>query len=190
MLKTRVMPCLLLKNSRLVKTTNFKDPVYIGDPINAVKIYNDKEVDELIFLDISASIENRKPPMETIYQIATECFMPFAYGGGINDLEDVKKIFSLGVEKVAINTSAVENPSFISEIGEIYGSQAVIVSIDVKKTRDGFRVFTKSGTKDTGLDPITWALKAQEMGAGEILLTSIDKEGTMDGFHRRLSILY
>ena len=172
----------MLKNSRLVKTTNFKNPVYIGDPINAVKIYNEKEVDELIFLDISASVEKRKPPLETIYEIATECFMPFTYGGGIKDLEDAKKIFNLGVEKITINTSAVENPSLITKISRVFGSQSVIVSIDVKKTWKGYKVFTYSGTKNTGLDPVEWALKAQQMGAGEILLTSIDKEGSMEGY--------
>ena len=187
MLKTRVMPCLLLKNSRLVKTIKFKKPNYVGDPINVVKIYNEKEVDELIFLDITATVENRKPPFKIISEIASECFMPFAYGGGINNLEDIKKIFSLGVEKVAINSYAVENPSFIERASDLFGSQSIIVSIDVRKSLFGkYEVYTHSGKNATKLDPVKFAIQAEEMGAGELLLTSIDRDGTMQGYDNNL----
>ena len=187
MLKTRVMPCLLLKNSRLVKTIKFKKPNYVGDPINVVKIYNEKEVDELIFLDITATVENRKPPFKIISEITSECFMPFAYGGGINNLEDIKKIFSLGVEKVAINSYAVENPSFIKSASDLFGSQSIIVSIDVRKSLFGkYEVYTHSGKNATKLDPVKFAIQVEEMGAGELLLTSIDRDGTMQGYDNNL----
>ena len=187
MLKTRVMPCLLLNNSRLVKTVRFKKPNYIGDPINVIKIYNEKEVDELIFLDITATVENRKPPFKIISEIASECFMPFAYGGGINNLEDIKKIFSLGVEKVAINNYAIENPSFIKSASDLFGSQSIIVSIDVRKSLFGkYEVYTHSGKNATKLEPVKFAIQAEEMGAGELLLTSIDRDGTMQGYDNNL----
>jgi cyclase len=176
------MPCLLLKDSKLVKTTKFSNPDYIGDPINAVMIYNEKEVDELIFLDIIATVNCRKPNFKVIQEITTECFMPFTYGGGVNDIEDMKKIFNSGVEKIAINTHAADNPRFITRAAERFGSQSIVASIDVKKTVDGYRVFTCSGTKNTGLNPEEWAKTVESLGAGEILLTSIDRDGTMQGY--------
>lgn len=186
MLETRVMPCLLLKNSALVKTIKFKNPQYIGDPINTVRIYNEMEVDELIFLDITATVEGKKPPFKVISQIACECFMPFAYGGGIRDLNDVKKIINLGAEKVVINTHAFENPSFISEAAELYGSQSIVVSIDVKKNHGEYAVFTHSGRKSTKLDPVKYAANVEKMGAGEIFLNSIDRDGVMEGYDSEL----
>lgn len=183
MLQTRVMPCLLLKNSKLVKTIKFKNPNYVGDPVNAIKIYNEKEVDELIFLDITATIENKKPSFKTISEIASECFMPLTYGGGINNLEDMKTIFNLGAEKIAINSYGVENPSFIAKASEKFGSQSIIVSIDVKKKLgSSYDVYTHSGTQSAHIDPVDWAKKVQNLGAGEILLTSIDRDGTMEGY--------
>ena len=183
MLKTRVMPCLLLKESRLVKTIKFKNPNYIGDAINAVMIYNEKEVDELIFLDITATVNNQKPPFKIIKEIVSECFMPFTYGGGINNMEDMKTIFSLGVEKIAINSFSVKDPSFITKTAELFGSQSIVASIDVKKTGpSSYEVFTHSGSKKTGLDPVKWARTVETLGAGEILLTSIDRDGTMEGY--------
>ena len=183
MLQTRVMPCLLLRNSRLVKTVKFKNPNYVGDPINAVKIYNEKEVDELIFLDITATVEKRKPNFKIISELASECFMPFSYGGGITNLEDMKTIFNLGVEKIAINSFAVQDPSFITKASERSGSQSIIVSIDVKKKKFGsYEVMTHSGTKGTNLDPVEWAIQVENLGAGELLLTSIDRDGTMEGY--------
>lgn len=183
MLQTRVIPCLLLQNSKLVKTIKFKNPNYVGDPVNAIKIYNEKEVDELIFLDITATVENKKPSFKTISEIASECFMPLTYGGGINNLDDMKTIFSLGAEKIAINSYGIENPSFIAKASEKFGSQSIIASIDVKKKFVGsYDVYTRSGTKNTHMDPVGWAKKVQDLGAGEILLTSIDKDGTMQGY--------
>lgn len=183
MLQTRVIPCLLLKNNGLVKTVQFKDPKYVGDPINAVKIFNEKEVDELIFLDITATIENRKPNFKVISDIASECFMPFGYGGGIRNLDDIKKLFNLGVEKVVINSYAFENPQFIKDASEIFGSQSIIVSIDVKKSLFGkYEVFTQSGKKNIKLDPVKYAMLMENMGAGELFLNSIDRDGTMQGY--------
>ena len=183
MLRTRVIPSLLLKNRGLVKTIKFKDPTYLGDPTNVVKIFNDKEVDELVFLDISATVERRKPNFKYIAEIATECFMPFGYGGGIRDLEDVKTILGLGVEKAIINSYAVENPAFISRAADFAGSQSVVVSIDVKKSRLGkYEVYTLSGKRGTGLDPVGFAVEMERRGAGELLLNSIDRDGTMQGY--------
>ena len=186
MLRTRVMPCLLLQNSKLVKTVKFKNPDYVGDPINAIMIYNEKEVDELIFLDVTATVDAKSPPFKLISEIATECFMPFTYGGGLRSLDDAKKIFKLGVEKIAVNSYAVENPEFITKLAEIHGSQSVVSSIDVKKTWGGYKVFTKGGTKNTGMDPLEWAKEVENRGAGEILLTSIDRDGVMGGYDLEL----
>ncbi len=187
MLMTRVMPCLLLKDDRLVKTIQFKDPKYVGDPVNAVKIYNEKEVDELVVLDISATAENRKPPFEMIAQIADECFMPLTYGGGIRDLEDIRRLFALGVEKAVINTHAVERPNFITEASDVFGSQAILVSIDAKKKpQGGYEVRTRGGRDATGLDPVAFARLMEQKGAGEILLTSIDQDGAMAGYDLEL----
>lgn len=183
MIRTRVIPCLLLKNQGLVKTTKFKDPKYLGDPINIVKIFNEKEVDELIFLDITATIENRKPSMALIAQIASECFMPLSYGGGIRSLDDIKEILGLGVEKVSINSYAVKNPSFVKEASGLFGSQSIVVSIDVKKNLFGkYEIYIHGGKYSTKLDPITFAMQMEKMGAGELLLNSIDRDGTMQGY--------
>lgn len=183
MLSTRVIPCLLLKDRGLVKTVRFRDPTYIGDPINAVKIFNDKEVDELVFLDISATCEGRKPPYRVIAEIASECFMPLGYGGGIRSVDDVKHVLALGVEKVIINSYAVERPGFIREVADRCGGQSIVVSIDVKRTLWGrYEVYTQGGCKATGLDPAEHARNMEAQGAGEILLTSVDRDGTMSGF--------
>lgn len=183
MLRTRVMPCLLLEDGGLVKTINFKNPTYIGDPINSVRIYNELEVDELIFLDIKASKNKTKPLFRKIEEIASECFMPVTYGGGIRELDDVKRLFDLGVEKIALNTFAYENPDFISKVANIYGSQSLVIAIDVKKTIFGSnKVYIYDGTKKTKYTPVEYAKKAQDCGAGEILLNSIDRDGVMSGF--------
>lgn len=181
------MPCLLLENGSLVKTTNFKNPTYIGDPINSVKIYNELEVDELIFLDIKASTNNTPPPFKIIQEIASECFMPFSYGGGIQTLDDAKRLFDIGLEKVSLNTAAYYNPKLITQIANIYGTQSVIISVDVKKTLFGhYRVHINDGKKKTKHTPFNYVKKLEEYGAGEILLNSIDKEGLMDGFDLNL----
>jgi cyclase len=170
---------LLLKQNGLVKT--------VGDPINAVKIFNEKEVDEIIFLDITATIEKRRPNFQLIEDIASEAFMPFAYGGGIRDLSDVQQLFSLGVEKIILNTCAIENPTLITKISEIYGSQSVVISIDVGQTLFGkYEVFTHGGRVNTKLDPVEVAKKAQCLGAGEIFINSIDKDGTLSGYDIKL----
>ena len=187
MLQTGVIPCLLLKHLGLVKTVKFKDPTYLGDPINIVKIFNDKEVDELIFLDITATVENTNPPFSLLTKITTECFMPLGYGGGIRRIQDIERILSLGVEKIVINSYTIENPSFITAAADFAGSQAVVVSIDVKKNHaNHYEVYTQSGQKATGLDPAKHAIEMERRGACEILLTSIDRDGTMQGYDLEL----
>lgn len=183
MIKTRVIPCLLLQNRGLVKTRRFKEPKYLGDPVNIVKIFNEKEVDELILLDINATVEKRKPYYELIADIASECFMPLCYGGGVRNLEDMSALFNLGIEKISINSYAVENPAFIKDAARLFGSQSVIVSIDVKKDWLGRnRIHINRGRKNTGLDPIEFAIEMEKYGAGELLLNSIDRDGMMQGY--------
>ena len=183
MLRTRVIPLLLLRNESLVKTVRFNNFKYVGDPCNTVRIFNEQEVDELIFLDITASRESRGPNLRLLEEIADECFMPLAYGGGIKTFDQAQSVFDIGFEKVSLNTHALNNPKLITDIANHYGSQAVIVSIDVKKALlGGATVKNMGGTVDTHLDPVGWARKAEELGAGEILLTSIDVEGTWEGF--------
>jgi imidazole glycerol-phosphate synthase subunit HisF len=187
MLRVRVIPCLQLRQDSLVKTVRFRKPAYIGDPVNTVRIFNELEVDELAFLDIRASVEGRGPNFPVLQQIADECFMPLAYGGGIRSFADAQSILPLGFEKVIVNSYAEKNPALIAELAEHFGSQAVIVSIDVRRNLWGrARVYTRSGTRNTHRDPVTWAQEAQARGAGELLLTSIDREGTWAGFDLEL----
>jgi cyclase len=182
-LRARAIPCLLLKNLGLVKTVKFNDPKYLGDPINIVKIFNDKEVDELVFLDIRATVENKNPPFDLLTKITSECFMPLGYGGGVRRIEDVTTILNLGVEKIVVNSYAVENPPFIHAAADLAGGQAVVVSIDVRENPQGnYEVFTHSGQRPTGLNPVKHALEMERQGAGEILLNSIDRDGTMQGY--------
>jgi len=183
MLATRVIPCLLYQDGSLVKTVRFKNPSYVGDAINAIKIYNEKEVDELIFLDITASAENRAPDLEIIKQIASECFMPLAYGGGITSLEQVREILRVGVEKVSFNSAAINNPQLITETAKAFGTQCVVVSIDVKKNFWGKpEVYGDRATQSTKENPVGFARRMEDLGAGELLLTSVDREGTWEGF--------
>ena len=182
MFRTRVIPCLLLKNLGLVKTIQFKDPKYIGDPMNAIKIYNDFEADELVFLDINASKENRTINLEFVKKVGQEAFMPFAVGGGIKKIEHVKNVFNSGAEKVVINTAAIENPNLIKEAAEIFGSQSIILSIDAKKEKNSYKVYTHGGTKQTNFSPSELANKMESLGVGEILINSIDQDGTMLGY--------
>jgi cyclase len=187
MIRARVIPCLLLKGQGLYKTVKFKDPKYVGDPINAVKIFNEKEVDELVLLDISASVDKKRPNFAKIEEVAGECFMPLAYGGGINSLDDIKTIFSLGVEKIVINSFAMNNPEIISQAAEMYGSQSIVISIDVKKNLFGrYEVVTHSATRKTDRDPVQVAIDMTAAGAGEIFLNSIDRDGTLQGFDIKL----
>lgn len=181
--RPRIIPCLLLKDQGLVKTIKFKTPNYLGDPINAVKIFNDKEIDELCILDIEASKQGRKPDFELLKNIAAEAFMPLSYGGGIKTIDEIKKIFRIGYEKVILNTSFIENPDIIKLSSEYAGSQSIVVSIDVKKRLMGdYRCVTKGGTTKLEITPFALAKKAQELGAGELLINSIDKDGTMQGY--------
>lgn len=183
MLQTRIIPCLQLIGESLVKTVKFGNHTYIGDPINTVRIFNELEVDELCFLDIRATKENHLPPFELLKQIANEAFMPMAYGGGIKTFEQAKEILSIGFEKVIINTAAVKTPHLITKIAEHFGSQAVVGSIDVKKNLLGkYQVYITDGTEKTSKDPLKWAIQLEQLGVGEILLTSMDRDGTWAGF--------
>jgi cyclase len=183
MLKTRVIPALLFKDQGLVKTVQFKNPGYVGDPINAIKIFNDKEVDELVLLDIMASVEGRGPSFELIEEIASECFMPLGYGGGIRSLDDIRRILATGVEKVILNSAALSDPALIEAAARAAGSQSVVVSIDAKKKLlGGHEVYGARGTRGTRRDPAVFAREMQERGAGEILINSIDRDGTQKGF--------
>jgi len=187
MLGTRVMPCLLLRNASLVKTVQFKNASYVGDPVNAIRIYNEKEIDELILLDIGATPEGREPSFHIIADIASECFMPVAYGGGIATLEHIRTVLRLGIEKVALNTHAIENPDLVRRAAERFGSQSIVVSIDAKKRLwGGYEVCTRGGRRPTGMDPAEVAARMAALGAGEILVTSIDRDGTMKGYDLEL----
>jgi cyclase len=175
---------LLVKNGGLVKTVGFDKPKYVGDPINAVRIFNEKEVDELIVLDIDASAQSREPDYKMIANLAAECRMPLCYGGGVKTPEQVQKIISLGVEKVALSAAAVDTPGLIAKAAERVGSQSVVVVMDVKKVGllRRYEVFTHNGTKSTGLDPVAWAKQVEQLGAGEVVLNSIDQDGVMKGY--------
>lgn len=186
MLRTRVVPTLLLQDGGLVKGQQFKNHKYVGDPINAVKIFNDKEVDELIFLDISATARG-SIDYELIKNIASEAFMPFGYGGGINNIQQIEKLFNIGVEKVVLNSSAFRTPQLITDAVKLAGSQSVVVSIDVKKRLfGGNRVFISNGRKCTNIKPVDYALKMEQLGVGELIVCAIDREGTGRGYDLEL----
>lgn len=183
MRRIRTIPVLLLKDSGLYKTVNFKKPVYVGDPINAVKIFNDKEADELVLLDYNATADGRGIDYKCIEEIAGEAFMPMAYGGGIKSLDDAKRVFDCGYEKVVLNSALFDKPNLVEEIGNIYGAQAVVGSVDYKKNLFGKqKVYAASGTKNTGKEPLGWILQLQQFGVGEVMLNSIDKDGTWSGY--------
>lgn len=188
MLYPRIIPCLLVHKKGLVKTTKFKDPKYVGDPINAVKIFNEKEVDELIVVDIDATVNNAEPDYKMIKNLAVECRMPFCYGGGIKNTEQAQRIFSLGVEKIAVSSIAIERPQIVSEMAKMVGNQSIVVVLDAKKKTLGnkYELYTHNAKKQTGIEPVAFALKMQEMGAGEIILNSIDQDGVMKGYDLNL----
>lgn len=188
MLRTRVIPILLLKNRGLYKGVRFKNHRYIGDPINIVKIFNEKEVDELVFLDIVATREKKDPDYALIKDMASEAFMPLAYGGGVHSIDHASRLFQLGIEKVVLNTAAVENPELITQISSSYGSQSVVVCVDVKKNwlRRRDYIATHSGSKLHKIDLIKFVREMQSRGAGEIILNSIDCDGTMLGYNLSL----
>jgi imidazole glycerol-phosphate synthase subunit HisF len=182
-LRTRVIPVLLLRDESLVKTVRFGKFSYVGDPCNTVRIFNELEVDELIFLDITASREGRGPNLKLLADIADECFMPLGYGGGVKSLAQAKSVFDIGFEKICINTAAIDHPELLTELARQYGSQAVVASMDVKSGLLGrATVRTLSGRRNTRRDPVSWAVEVERRGAGEILLTSIDREGSWEGF--------
>ncbi|NCP84928.1 MAG: imidazole glycerol phosphate synthase subunit HisF [Bacteroidetes bacterium] len=188
MLRSRIIPCLLVHNKGLVKTVNFKDPKYVGDPINAVKIFNEKEVDELMVLDIDASKENRGPDFNLIKNLAVECRMPFCYGGGVSTVEQAKKIISLGAEKVALSSAIIENPMLCKEIGEAVGVQSVVVVLDVRrKMLGGYDLYTMNGKKKSKRKLKEFVIELNKIGVGEIIVNSIDNDGKMLGYDIELA---
>jgi cyclase len=183
----RIIPCLLLRNKGLVKTLKFRESTYLGDPINTIRIFNEKEVDELMFLDIDATKNSAEPPFELINKISSECFMPFAYGGGINSLSQIDRIIRCGAEKIVLNSAFHLQENLVYEACRKFGSSTIVVSMDVRKDfLRGYQVFIKGGTMRTGLNPVEYAKKAESDGAGEILLNSIDRDGTMEGYDLEL----
>ena len=183
MLAPRIIPCLLVHEKGLVKTVKFKDPVYVGDPINAVRIFNEKESDELMVIDIDATVQNREPDFKMIENLASVCRMPLCYGGGIKTVEQATRIFNLGVEKIALSSAAIENPKLVSDIAKEVGNQSVVIVIDVKKKMfGGYDIYTHNGTKKAKLDLEKFILDLQSLGVGEIVLNSIDNDGVMKGY--------
>jgi cyclase len=189
MIRPRIIPSLLLQDRGLVKGVNFSDYKYVGDPINAVRIFSKMEVDELLFLDIFATNENRTISLDLIQAIADECFMPFAVGGGITTIDQIEKLLKSGAEKVVINTYAYDNPDFVTRASEIFGSQAIMVSVDVKSEEGKYRIYTHSGKIEEEMDLFEYLKIMERKGAGEILLNSIDKDGTLSGFDIDLNSL-
>jgi imidazole glycerol-phosphate synthase subunit HisF len=186
-LRTRIIPCLQLRNGSLVKTRQFGKFGYIGDPANTCRIFNECEVDELAIVDITATTDGRGPDFELLAELAEECFMPVAYGGGITSFDQAERVLRLGMEKVIIGSAAYSNPDLLTEIADAFGVQCLVVAIDVKsRWLRGKTCHTRSGTMSTGLDPVEWAQRVEGYGAGEILLTSVDREGKWDGFDHDL----
>ena len=187
MLRPRIIPCLLVQNKGLVKSVQFKNHKYVGDPINAVRIFNEKEADELMLIDIDTTINKVEPNYKMIQNIASECRMPLCYGGGIKNVQQAQKIFSLGVEKIALSSILVENPNIISDLASKVGSQSVVAILDVKKKLfGGYEIFTHNGKNSTGINPIDFVQKIENLGAGEIVINSIDQDGTMNGYDLKL----
>lgn len=183
MLRPRIIPSLLIHDNGLVKTVNFKNPKYVGDPINAVKIFNEKAVDELVVFDIDATVLGKEPNYSLIERLASQSMMPLCYGGGVKTVEQAQRIFSLGIEKIALSSAVLQNPKLITEISDRVGAQSVIVVLDVKKKLlGGYEVYTHNGKKATGINPFKFAEDAQKLGAGEIVINSIDKDGIMKGY--------
>ena len=188
MLKMRVIPCLDVKDGRVVKGVNFVDLVDAGDPVEQAKVYDRAGADELTFLDITASHENRDTIYDVVGRTAERCFMPLTVGGGVRAVDDIRKLLLAGADKVSINTAAVHRPEFVREAAEKFGSQCIVVAIDAKQVSTGrFEIFTHGGRNATGLDAVDWARRMTEYGAGEILLTSMDRDGTKQGFNLPLT---
>lgn len=187
MLAKRIIPCLDVDKGKVVKGVNFVNTKNAGDPVELAKLYNSEGADELIFLDITASYENRKTMLNVIQQVAKQIFIPFTVGGGIRSVEDIQNILLAGSDKISLNTSAVNNPELITEAANVFGSQCIVLAIDAKKENGSWRVFTNGGRTITNLDATNWAKEATRLGAGEILLTSIDQDGTKKGFNLKLT---
>ncbi|MBT3991252.1 MAG: imidazole glycerol phosphate synthase subunit HisF [Rhodospirillaceae bacterium] len=187
MLKTRIIPCLDVDNGRVVKGVNFVDLVDAGDPVEQAKIYDAAGADELTFLDITASSDDRETIFDVVARTAEQCFMPVTVGGGVRAVEDIRKLLLAGADKVAINTAAIHNPEFVKEAALKFGSQCIVVAVDAKRNQDRFEIFTHGGRKETGIEAISWAERMADYGAGEILLTSMDKDGTKSGFDIELT---
>ncbi|MBL4690911.1 MAG: imidazole glycerol phosphate synthase subunit HisF, partial [Rhodospirillales bacterium] len=184
MLKVRIIPCLDVDAGRVVKGVNFVDLVDAGDPVEQARVYDRAGADELCFLDITASSDNRDTIFEVVAHTAEQCFMPLTVGGGVRKTEDIRKLLLAGADKVAINTQAVKNPDFVAEAAEKFGSQCIVVSVDAKSTGpDTYEIFTHGGREATGIEAIGWSRRMAELGAGEILLTSMDRDGTKQGFN-------
>ena len=188
MLKTRIIPCLDVKDGRVVKGVNFVDLIDAGDPVEQAKVYDKQGADELCFLDITASSDNRDTMYDVITRVAEQCFMPLTVGGGVRSVDDVRKLLLAGADKVAINPAAVTNPQLVKDAADKFGSQCIVVAIDAKSTGEGkYEIFTHGGRKATGIDAIGWAKKMVSLGAGEILLTSMDRDGTKQGFDNKIT---
>ncbi|WP_415237238.1 imidazole glycerol phosphate synthase subunit HisF [Sneathiella sp.] len=184
MLKSRVIPCLDVKDGRVVKGVNFVDLIDAGDPVEQARVYDEQGADELCFLDITASSDNRETIYDVVSRTAEQCFMPLTVGGGVRTVDDVRKLLLAGADKVSINTAAVHNPEFVREAAQKFGNQCIVVAVDAKQTAPGkFEIFTHGGREPTGIDAVKWAQQMAEYGAGEILLTSMDRDGTREGFN-------
>ena len=186
MLKKRIIPCLDIQNGRVVKGINFKDLIDAGNPVEHAKLYNDDGADEICFLDITATNQNRNIILETVKKTAEQCFIPLTVGGGVRNLDDIRNLLNSGADKVSINTAAVNNRDLIKESAEQFGSQCVVVAIDVKKKNNNWEVFTNAGKKATNIDVIEYVKEIERLGAGEILLTSMDRDGTKKGYDLEL----
>ncbi len=182
MLNKRIIPCLDVKDGRVVKGVNFVELKDAGDPVTIAKAYDEHEADEIVFLDITASHEKRGILLEIVRQTAEQVFMPLTVGGGVSKLEDIRDLLNAGADKVSINTAAIKNPQLITDGAAMFGSQCIVVAIDAKKVGKGWEVFTHGGRNSTGIDAVAWAKKVESLGAGEILLTSMDADGTKDGY--------
>ena len=184
MLRARIIPCLLLHKGGLVKTVRFKSPKYIGDPINAVKIFNEKEVDELMIIDIDATVERREPHYAQIEDIVSEAFMPVCYGGGVSTIEQMRRLFHSGIEKISLSAAAIHNPELISQAAEQFGSQSVIVTLDIKSSffKHKYQVVTHNGSVKTSKNPIETAKEMETLGAGELVINNVDRDGIMNGY--------
>ena len=187
MLKTRLIPCLDVKNGRVVKGVNFIDLKDAGDPVEQAKFYDDSGADELCFLDITASHENRGTILGVVERTAEQCFIPLTVGGGIRSLEDIRRLLTAGADKVSINTAAVKNPELVESAAKKFGSQCIVVALDARRTSGSYEIFTHGGRNQTGINALDWAKRMEALGAGELLLTSMDRDGTQKGFDLELT---